>query len=102
MSGVTFIWALILGACVTMALPHLLVSVKRRAWENLLFALAALAVAGIALGELAIMHAPTRGDWSRANEPRADLVHASGGERHLRPRSPLEAAAKPVVPRDAT
>src|SRR4051812_32512138 len=68
MSWVTFIWALILGACVTMALPHLFVSVKRRAWENFLFAMAALAVAGIVVGELAIMHARTTGEIGRATQ----------------------------------
>ena len=66
MSWVTFIWALVLGACVSMALPHLFVGVKRRAWENLLFAIAALAVAGIAFGELKIMHARTTGEIGRA------------------------------------
>ncbi len=66
MSWVTFIWALVLGACVTMALPHLFVSVKRRAWENLLFTIAALAVAGIAFGELKMMHARTTWEIGRA------------------------------------
>src|SRR5687767_4460104 len=59
MSWVTFTWALVVGACVIMAVPHLLVGLKARAWENLFFALAALAVAGIACGELAIMHSRT-------------------------------------------
>ena len=59
MSWVTFIWALVVGACVIMALPHLLVGLKNKARENLLFALAALGVAGVAFGELAIMHAQT-------------------------------------------
>ncbi|MFZ1219293.1 MAG: PAS domain-containing protein [Chthoniobacterales bacterium] len=59
MSWVTFIWALVFGACVTMALPHLLIGLKARAWENLFFAVTALAVAGIACGELAIMHSST-------------------------------------------
>jgi PAS domain S-box-containing protein len=57
MSWVTFIWALVIGACAIMALPHLLVGIRGRAWENLFFVLAALSVAGIACGELAIMHA---------------------------------------------
>ena len=48
MSWVTFIWALVIGACATMALPHLLVGLTRQAWENLFFVLAALSVAGIA------------------------------------------------------
>ena len=66
MSWVTFTWALVLGACVTMALLHLFVGVKRRAWENLFFTIAALAVAGIAFGELKMMHARTTGEIGRA------------------------------------
>ena len=46
MSWVTFVWALVIGACVIMALPHLLVGLKGRARENLFFVLAALSVAG--------------------------------------------------------
>ena len=43
-----------------MALPHVLIAVKQRgAWVNLLFALAALAVAGTAVAEMAMMHAQT-------------------------------------------
>jgi len=57
MSSVTFIWALVVGACVTMALPHVFIGLKRRAVENLFFALAAFSVAGMAAGELVIMHA---------------------------------------------
>jgi PAS domain S-box-containing protein len=59
MSWVTFIWALVIGACATMALPNLLVGLKGRSWENLFFVLAAISVAGIACGELAMMHSRT-------------------------------------------
>jgi PAS domain S-box-containing protein len=59
MSWVTFTWALVFGACATMALPHLFIGLKDREWKNLLFAVAALAVAGIAFGELRIMHSQT-------------------------------------------
>ena len=38
MSMVTFVWAVVIGACATMALPHLLIGVKHRAWQNLFFA----------------------------------------------------------------
>jgi two-component system, LuxR family, sensor kinase FixL len=51
-----------------MALPHLLIGMKRRAWENLLFAIAALAVAGTALGELAIMHSRTTEEIGRTQQ----------------------------------
>jgi PAS domain S-box-containing protein len=49
-----------------MALPHLLVGLKGRAWENLFFVLAALSVAGTAFGELAIMHSRTIEEIARA------------------------------------
>jgi PAS domain S-box-containing protein len=68
MSWVTFIWAGVFGACVTMALPHLLIGLKAMAWENLFFAVAALAVAGTAFGELAIMHSRTAEDIGRAQQ----------------------------------
>jgi two-component system, LuxR family, sensor kinase FixL len=66
MSWVTFIWAVVFGACATMALPHLVIGLKGRAWENLFFVVAALAVAGIAFGELAIMHSRTTEEIGRA------------------------------------
>ena len=66
MSLVTFIWSMVIGACATMALPHLLIGIKRRTWENLFFAIAALSVAGIACGELAIMHSRTAEEIARA------------------------------------
>lgn len=55
-----------MGACATMALPHLFIGIKGRARENLLFAAIALAVAGIAFGELAVMHSQTTQEISRA------------------------------------
>lgn len=66
MSWVTFIWALVMGASATMALPHLFIGLKARAWENLLFAIAALGVAGVAFGELAVMHSQTPQEIGRA------------------------------------
>ena len=68
MSMVTFVWAAVIGACATMALPHLLIGSKHRAWQNLFFALAALSVAGIACGELAIMHSVTTEQLGRAQQ----------------------------------
>src|SRR5262245_33492521 len=59
MSMVTFLWAVVIGACGTMAFPHLLVGIRHRAWQNLFFALVALCVAAIAYGELAIMRSTT-------------------------------------------
>ncbi len=66
MSWVTFVWALVIGVCAMMASPHLLIGLKDRKRENLLFAIMALAVAGIAFGELAIMHSQTTGEIGRA------------------------------------
>jgi len=66
MRWVTFIWAVVIGACATMALPHLLIGIKRKTWKNLFFAIAALSVASIACGELAIMHSRTAEEIGRA------------------------------------
>src|SRR5947208_8906433 len=66
MRWVTFIWAVVIGACATMALPHLLMGIKRKTWENLFFAIAALSVAGIGCGELAIMLSRTAEEIGRA------------------------------------
>lgn len=68
MSWVAFIWALVIGACVIMALPNLLVGLRGRAWENLFFVLAALSVAGIACGELIMMHSRTIEQIGRAHQ----------------------------------
>jgi PAS domain S-box-containing protein len=66
MSLVTFIWAVVIGACATMGLPHLLIGFKRKAWENIFFAVAAASVADIAAGELGIMHSRTTEEIGRA------------------------------------
>ncbi len=68
MSWVTFIWAVVIGACATMALPNLLAGLKGRSWENLFFVLATISVAGIACGELAMMHARTIEEIGRAQQ----------------------------------
>jgi PAS domain S-box-containing protein len=51
-----------------MALPHLLIGIKDKAWENLFFAMAAISVAGIAAGELGIMHSRTTEEIGRAQQ----------------------------------
>ena len=86
MSWVTFIWALVIGACATMALPHLLIGLKRRLWANLFFALSALAVAGIAFAELAIMHAQTTGKIGRAHSGLMFPYSFSPSDGRFRPR----------------
>ena len=67
MSWVTVIWSMVAGASLTMALPHLLIAVKQRGgWVHLFFAIAAVAVAGLAVLELAMMHAQTTEQLGRA------------------------------------
>jgi two-component system, LuxR family, sensor kinase FixL len=66
MSWVTFIWAVVIAACGTMAFPHLFIGIKQRTRENLLFVVAAISVAGIAWGELTVMHARTPEEIGRA------------------------------------
>jgi len=68
MSTVTFVWAVVIGACATMALPYLLIGIKDRVWQNLFFAVAALSCAGIACQELAIMHSATTEQIGRAQQ----------------------------------
>ncbi len=57
MSWVTFLWAMLVGGCVALALPHLLVGIWQRRGAHLFFVLAAAAVIGIAVGELLMMRA---------------------------------------------
>src|SRR6266487_2916283 len=60
MSWITVIWAMAASACVTMALPHLAIWVKRRSGvAHLLFALSALGAGGNALAELGMLKATT-------------------------------------------
>ena len=67
MSWVTVIWSMVAGASLAMALPHVFIAVKQRgAWVNLFFAIAALAVAGMAAAEVAMMHAQTTEQFGRA------------------------------------
>jgi two-component system, LuxR family, sensor kinase FixL len=68
MSMVTFIWGVAIGGCLTMALPHLLIGVTQRAWQNLFFVVAALSAAGIACEELAMMHSTTAEQIGRAQQ----------------------------------
>jgi len=67
MNWVTVIWSTVGGASLALALPHVLIAVKQRgAWVNLLFAIAAVAVAGTAVAEMAMMHAQTTKQIGRA------------------------------------
>jgi len=59
MSWVTVIWSMLIGWCIAMALPTLWVGISQRRGAHLLFSLAAVAVVGIAIGELLMMRAST-------------------------------------------
>jgi hypothetical protein len=67
MSWVNVIWSMVVSACLTLAAMHLLVWCKKRtAWVNAAFALAALAVAGVAACELWMMRAETAWEFGLA------------------------------------
>ncbi len=61
MSWVTASWSMLIGACIALALPHLLLAFWGRRSVHWFFILAALAVTGIASGELLL---------ARARDPR--------------------------------
>src|SRR5690349_1985648 len=55
MSWVTVIWSMLMGACIALALPHLLAGCWNRRGAHLFFVLAALAVTAISAGESLLM-----------------------------------------------
>jgi PAS domain S-box-containing protein len=60
MSWVTVIWSMVVAICLTMALPHVLITVRNPGNRvNVCFVMVACAVAGIGLVEFGIMHAAT-------------------------------------------
>lgn len=69
MSWVTVIWSMVVAVCLTMAVPHLVICLRQRCnWVNSLFAMAAIAVAGIAVGEFAMMRAETPAQIGRLQQ----------------------------------
>jgi two-component system sensor kinase FixL len=64
----TAVWAMLIGGCVAMALPHLLVGIWQRRGAHLFFVLAAAAVVGIAFGELFMMRATSVQQFARAQQ----------------------------------
>ena len=67
MSWVTIIWSMAASASLTLAAMHLLVWCRKRAaWVNLLFALTAIATAGVAACELWMMHSETPREFGTA------------------------------------
>ena len=66
MNSITAAWSMGASACVTVALIHLLIWLKdRKSYDRLLFALAALAVAAIAVLEFQMMMSQTPGQFGR-------------------------------------
>ncbi len=60
MSWITIVWSMEAAACLTLAVIHLVIWARQRAaWANLLFAVVAVSVAGIAAFEFLMMRAPT-------------------------------------------
>ena len=59
MSWVTVVWSMLIGACAAITLPYLVVGIWQRRAAHLFFSLAAVAVVGIAIGELFMMRAST-------------------------------------------
>jgi PAS domain S-box-containing protein len=60
MSWITVAWSMVVSACVTLGMMHLLIWCKQRdRWAHLLFSLTAISVAAIAALELLLMRAST-------------------------------------------
>jgi two-component system, LuxR family, sensor kinase FixL len=68
MDWVTALWAMLIGGCVAMALPHLLVGIWQRQVAHLCFVAAAASVIAIAVGELFMMRATSVEQFARAQQ----------------------------------
>jgi two-component system, LuxR family, sensor kinase FixL len=67
MNWVTIIWSMVASACLTLALMHLLIWLKRRqAWASLWFFLSATGTCLLALDELWIMRSQTIAEYTLA------------------------------------
>ncbi len=67
MSWPTVIWSMVAAACITMAMPHLIIGIRQRgAGVHWFFVLTALAVAWLAAAELSVMRAVTIEESARA------------------------------------
>src|SRR5206468_618296 len=68
MDWVTAIWAMLIGACVATAVPHLLLAIwqRHRRGAHLCFVVIAVAVIGIAIGELLMMRSTSVLGFARA------------------------------------
>ncbi len=67
MSWITVIWSASSGACLMLALMHLVVWIRdRHSWANLCFFVTVLGVIGMTVGEMANMHAESPASFGRA------------------------------------
>jgi len=67
MNWVTIIWSMVASACLTLALTHLLIWLKRRqAWASLLFFVSATGTSLLALDELWMMRSQTIAEYTSA------------------------------------
>src|SRR5512144_2838209 len=66
MSWVTAIYATLIGASATIAVPNLLVGIWQRRGAQLFFVGLAIGTIGLAAGELAMMYATSTQEYARA------------------------------------
>jgi two-component system, LuxR family, sensor kinase FixL len=66
MSWVTAVWSMLMGGCVAMALPHLFMAIRQRRAVHWILLAAITGIAGMAATELAMMHAHSAEQFSKA------------------------------------
>ena len=79
MNWVTAIWSILIGCCVAMAVPQLVVEIWQRRMAQLFFVAMSVAVMGVALCELSLMDAESVADMKRME----GLKRSCGRVRHL-------------------
>ena len=65
MNWVTAIWSILIGCCIAMAVPQLVVGIWQRRIAQLFFVAMSVAVIGVALCELSLMHAESVAEMKR-------------------------------------
>lgn len=65
MSWATFIWAVLIGACIATAVPQFLIWISQRRIVNLFFVILATAVVANLSGELALMRVSSVQQFAR-------------------------------------
>ena len=68
MSWVTAVWSMLLGATIALCLPYLFVGIWQRSAAHLFFVLTALAVIGMEICELNMIHCRSAGQYARAQQ----------------------------------